>query len=427
MQNKTNSQADYVEVDAYQESRNLIKSLQEEGFIKLRFPDTLEKKFVADFCGKILERSSQSFLFLLLPVFLVLYLISVQIPGKELLFQLIKITVDSVNGNIHFQGIEGVFRVHLFICILLGLLWYLPRKTYVKQHIQLFLTVISAALVSLMLICYTMIDDTRYLFTIEMELIFFYLFAFTFLQLQFLFVLLHITLSSIFFLTSISFFELNPDWNRMIGVYIAFNLFGVIYSYLREYRARQDFLNLENILSEKKHLESLHEITERENKLKAELTGFYAVMSGEKNIYLLAQKIISYLVPHLDASVASLYYIQNSNLELLAKYGLAEEQTIKNKISLEDTLLSQAVFEKRIITIEQTPEDFYILQSGLGKIRAPSLTLVPLFFDDEVVAIIEFASFKPLSAYHLDFLKAANRGVSTAIKAVYARSASAKN
>lgn len=422
MENKTHQQHNTLDAADYQESKSLIESLQANGFFKLRFPESLEVKFVAFFSEKTLKNSWQSLAFLLLPLFLVVQLISVHIPSEELIAKIVKTSLDNFNGNLHFQGIEGVLRIHLFIGILLGLLWYLPRKQSFRQRPQLFLTFISAALVSLMMLCYSMVDDSRYLFTIELELIFFYLFSFTFLQLQFHFVLLHILLSSILFLASVSFFTLSPDWERIIGLYIAFNLFGIIYSYLREYRARQDFLLIENILIEKKLLESLNEITERENHLKAELTQFYAVMSGEKNIHQLAQKIISYLVPHLNASVASLYFLQNKNLELLAKYGLAQEQNIKNNILVEESLLGQAISEKRIIAIEHAHEDFYILQSGLGKIKAPALSLVPLFFDDEVVAIIEFASIKPLSAYHLDFLEAANRSISTALKAVYARS-----
>jgi putative methionine-R-sulfoxide reductase with GAF domain len=422
MENKNQQKHSDMNSATYQDSKTLIKSLQENGFAKLRFPGSLEKKFASSFSEKTLQSCVRSLFFLLLPLFLVVQLISVHIPADELLAKIIKTSLDNFNGNLNFQGIEGVLRTHLFICILLGLLWYLPRKQFFRERPQMYLTLISAALVALMMICYTMIDDSRYLFTIELELIFFYLFAFTFLHLQFVFVLLHIALSSSFFLASVSLLSLNPDWDRIIGLYIAFNLFGIIYSYLREYSAREEFLFLETVLQEKKHLESLHEITERENNLKAELAQFYTVMSGEKNIHQLAQKIISYLVPHLNANVASLYYIKNENLELLAKYGLAQEQTIKTKLLIGESLLGQAIAEKRIMTIEHTSEDFYILQSGLGKIRAPVLTLVPLFFDDEVVAIIEFASIKPLTAFDLDFLQAANRSLSTALKAVYSRS-----
>jgi transcriptional regulator with GAF, ATPase, and Fis domain len=74
------------------------------------------------------------------------------------------------------------------------------------------------------------------------------------------------------------------------------------------------------------------------------------------------------------------------------------------------------------MTLDESPEDFYVLQSGLGKFNRPALCILPLMLDDEVIAALEIASIKPLSHYHLEFLEAASRSIAIALKAVAARS-----
>jgi len=66
-----------------------------------------------------------------------------------------------------------------------------------------------------------------------------------------------------------------------------------------------------------------------------------------------------------------------------------------------ETLPGQAVKNKTIVTITNIPDNYMIVASGLGNGTPGYLTFVPLISHDEVVGLIEFASFLPVSSQAL--------------------------
>jgi hypothetical protein len=62
-----------------------------------------------------------------------------------------------------------------------------------------------------------------------------------------------------------------------------------------------------------------------------------------------------------------------------------------------ETLPGQAVKNKNIITISNIPDQYMTVASGLGKSSPRYLTFVPMKTKDDVVGIIEFASFSAIT------------------------------
>lgn len=406
----------------YQANKSLIERARLRGHSKLRMPAGLENQFAEHYTQLSRKNFYSSFYFVFILLLLVSHLLMFGIEIKDFGLLLKQTLFNTFSQNMSFSGIEGMLRMQFFILLILLSLLYLPKNKYIQDSFQLFLSLSGASILALIMIAYALVDDERFLFTLEMELILGYLFVFILLKLQIPYLLLATLLANIIFLISLSMLVLVPNWGKLIAISLSMNIFGIIYAYLREYRERELFLTLLEIKNERTQLEFLNEKTERDNLLKEELSKFYAVMSGEKNLNRLGEKILSFLIPELNANIGSLYFLENNCLKLIAQYGIAQEFKMRTEIMLGESLLGQSALEKKRIMLDKSPEDFYVLQSGLGKFNSPALLIMPLMYDDEVIAVIEIASIKVISAYHVEFLDAASRSIATALKAVAARS-----
>ena len=75
-----------------------------------------------------------------------------------------------------------------------------------------------------------------------------------------------------------------------------------------------------------------------------------------------------------------------------------------------ETLPGQAVKNKNIVTLSNLPDHYMTVASGLGKSSPGYLTFVPVKHNDEVLGLIEFASFSPLTdAGHQQLLQVSEK------------------
>ena len=72
---------------------------------------------------------------------------------------------------------------------------------------------------------------------------------------------------------------------------------------------------------------------------------------------------------------------------------------------LGEGLVGQAALERKSILITQAPEDYITIGSGLGESAPVNIVVLPVLFEDQVMAVIEMASFTQYSDAHLTFLE----------------------
>src|SRR5690606_38330571 len=142
--------------------------------------------------------SSFYFVFILLLLVSHLLIFGIEIQDFNLLLK--QTLRNSFTQNISFSGIEGMLRMQFFILLILLSLLYLPKNKYVKDSFQLFLSLSGASILALIMIAYALVDDERFLFTLEMELVLGYFFVFILLKLQVPYLLLATLLANIIFL-----------------------------------------------------------------------------------------------------------------------------------------------------------------------------------------------------------------------------------
>ncbi|MEK3740741.1 MULTISPECIES: CHASE3 domain-containing protein [Paenibacillus] len=78
-------------------------------------------------------------------------------------------------------------------------------------------------------------------------------------------------------------------------------------------------------------------------------------------------------------------------------------------------LVGQCAKEARLMQIQDLPEDYISIQSGLGISAPKALLLMPISFSGEVVAVVEIAAFAPLTQLQVKFLGSISNAFGSAI------------
>jgi hypothetical protein len=80
-----------------------------------------------------------------------------------------------------------------------------------------------------------------------------------------------------------------------------------------------------------------------------------------------------------------------------------------------ETLPGQAVKNKTIVSINNIPDQYTTIASGLGKSNPKQLVFVPLKNQDDVVGLIEYATFEALSEKQMKALEGISKKVADTI------------
>ncbi len=114
----------------------------------------------------------------------------------------------------------------------------------------------------------------------------------------------------------------------------------------------------------------------------------------------LGQTLLSQLAKPLQMGqgVVCLLDPAEQQLNLLASYGFRERKGLSQSFKVGEGLVGQCVVEKAPITLLEPPADYVQIGSALGHAPPRSLAALPIVHDDEVLGVLEVASFQPFSA-----------------------------
>jgi methyl-accepting chemotaxis protein len=139
--------------------------------------------------------------------------------------------------------------------------------------------------------------------------------------------------------------------------------------------------------------------------LMAEITRQHA-----NDINEMAYQIISRLVKYMDINQGGLFVINNDNpsdtfIELKACYAYDRRKYTERRIEPGEGLIGACMVEKKTIYMEKLPQNYIRITSGLGDDNPRSLLIVPLIINEEVLGMIELASFNPLKPHEREFVE----------------------
>ncbi|MFF3871260.1 HAMP domain-containing protein [Streptomyces sp. NPDC001978] len=175
---------------------------------------------------------------------------------------------------------------------------------------------------------------------------------------------------------------------------------------------------------------NLRETTRAKDWLESNLARIAGLMQGHRDLVEVADLILSELTPLVNAQFGAFFLTEaaarpGEGLQFIAGYGT---DAASGSGPLLDSgtpgrgLITQAALEKKRILIADVPADYITINSGLGAALPANVVILPILFEDQVLGVIELASFSRFSDVHLAFIDQFVTTIGVSINTIIANS-----
>ncbi|MFF4304926.1 HAMP domain-containing protein [Streptomyces sp. NPDC001601] len=156
---------------------------------------------------------------------------------------------------------------------------------------------------------------------------------------------------------------------------------------------------------------SLRETTranQEQDWLKTNLARISGLMQGHRELPVVAELIMDELTPLVSAQYGAFYLAEDTvrgpELRLVGSYGAPDDADRPTRIPVGRSLVGQAARNRRPVTVDELPEGYVTISSGLGQALPRALVVLPIVVEEQVLGVIELASLTRFTQIHQDFL-----------------------
>ncbi|OAB47094.1 response regulator [Paenibacillus antarcticus] len=167
---------------------------------------------------------------------------------------------------------------------------------------------------------------------------------------------------------------------------------------------------------------------ERQYWLKAGLARLTELSLGMTDLKKLGKMLISEISELIEVGQGAFYVKETGkNSEhiddfiLLGSYAYIERENVSQRFRLGEGLIGQCALEKKPILLTQVPNDYIQISSGLGEGKPLTILVMPIIFEEEVVAVIELASFKAFTPTQHNLLELLSTSLGVIINSAASR------
>jgi GAF domain-containing protein len=145
--------------------------------------------------------------------------------------------------------------------------------------------------------------------------------------------------------------------------------------------------------------------------------------SSDDNINVLGDNIISALVKYTGSNQGGLYILndeneRNKHLELVSLFAFDLKKFEKQQVKLGEGILGQTFLERETTYLNEIPEEYIRITSGLGDATPKTILMVPLKVDTEVYGIVELASFREFQSHEIAFVEKLGETIASTLASV---------
>ncbi len=156
--------------------------------------------------------------------------------------------------------------------------------------------------------------------------------------------------------------------------------------------------------------------------LKSNLAELTQKLQGQRDQLTVARSILSELAPLIGAQHGVFYVldaaVEPPVLKLLSSYAYESRKQLNNQFHLGEGLVGQCALEKHRILLTEVPDDYIRIRSGLGEIAPSNIVVLPVLFEEQVTAVLEFASLQPFKEIHLTFLEQLTQNIGVVLNTI---------
>lgn len=141
------------------------------------------------------------------------------------------------------------------------------------------------------------------------------------------------------------------------------------------------------------------------------------------NIDALSYNIISFLVSYLNANQGGVFVVNDDKqddvyIELTASVAYNKRKFLNKRIETGEGVVGRCIQEELTIYMTDLPDDYLDITSGLGKAVPKNLLVVPLKFNNQILGVVEIASFHQFEKYQIEFVEQAAESIASTISTV---------
>ena len=146
-------------------------------------------------------------------------------------------------------------------------------------------------------------------------------------------------------------------------------------------------------------------------------------LRGEQEIDELCTHVTTEMCNYLQAPIGALYLFNSKTqrLSLSGSYAFEKKKGKITDILLGDGIVGQVALEKRMIQLNDLPADYIKISSGIGSTVPRTLLVLPILFEEEIIAVMELGLIEPPTAIALDFLERISVNIGIGINSTRAR------
>ncbi|MHA7582532.1 CHASE3 domain-containing protein [Paenibacillus vandeheii] len=145
----------------------------------------------------------------------------------------------------------------------------------------------------------------------------------------------------------------------------------------------------------------LLDTVQEQNRLKDRVASIATLLQNPTSLEGLSRLFLNQVAILLEAPYGVLYAMKENRLIRVAAYAAdGEKERSLGKVSIApgEGLVGQSAIEKRVLQMNDLPQNYIRISSGLGDVSAASLTVAPVVFEGKTIAVIELASMKPIQS-----------------------------
>ncbi len=144
---------------------------------------------------------------------------------------------------------------------------------------------------------------------------------------------------------------------------------------------------------------------------------------NNNDLQKLCDSVIAALVKYVGANQGGIFLWNDEDkthqyFELVSAFAWDRKKYLTKQIEKGEGLVGACALEKETIFMTDVPDDYVNITSGLGDANPRCVILVPLKHEDEVMGVIEMASFKVFENHEVEFIEKIAESIASTILSV---------
>ncbi|MGN7401808.1 response regulator [Cytobacillus praedii] len=157
-----------------------------------------------------------------------------------------------------------------------------------------------------------------------------------------------------------------------------------------------------------KEMQYTLEITEQ-NWVTTHSSSIVHLYSHHVTIEGLAEELINKLADVMDAKLGGFYIKEEGKRPIfrkIASYAAEADNHAGRDYFFEgEGLVGQCAIDRKVFSLNEVPDDYQVISTGLGSIKPKSILMAPILLKDDVLAVIELASLQAFTSTQVKLLE----------------------